>query len=493
MSDITITKKNDVHLKIDCEPSIAQELHTHFSFDVPGARFHPMYKNKVWDGKLHLFSLFTKELYVGLKKYVEHFAEVNQYSVDDSNFNKTADYITLDDVKTFCNELKLSSREKQLDIRDYQFNAILESIRDGRRLLLSPTGSGKSLIIYVVMRWHLKNNRKTLIVVPTTSLVEQLYSDFQDYSFFNNWKASFNCYKIYGNVEKTNDMPVTISTWQSLYKLPKKFFSEYDVIFGDECHLFKAKSLTGIMNKCASSPYRVGTTGTLDDTKTHKLVLEGLFGPVYRTTTTKKLIDNKQLADLKVYIIMLKYADEVCKANKQFTYQQEMDFLVQHHRRNTFIQNLALKQQGNSLVLFQFVEKHGKILHDMIESRAKNRKVFFVYGGTDAEQRENIRKITEGEMDAIIIASFGTFSTGINIRNLHNIIFASPSKSKIRNLQSIGRGLRIGDQKIKCNLYDIGDDLTWRTRQNYTLLHMKERIKMYSNEQFDYKFKKVEL
>ena len=493
MSVIKITKKNDVHLKIDCEPSIAQELHTHFSFDVPGARFHPMYRNKVWDGKLHLFSLFTKELYVGLKAYVEHFAEVNQYSVDDSSFNKTADYITLDDVKLFCNELKLSTREKPLEVRDYQYQAILESIRNGRRLLLSPTGSGKSLIIYVVMRWHLKNNRKTLIIVPTTSLVEQLYSDFQDYSFFNKWKASFNCYRIYGTVEKTNEMPVTISTWQSLYKLPRKFFSEYDVIFGDECHLFKAKSLTNIMNKCTTSPYRIGTTGTLDDTKTHKLVLEGLFGPVYRTTTTKKLIDSKQLADLKVYIVMLKYADEVCKANKQFTYQQEMDFLVQHHKRNTFIQNLALKQKGNSLVLFQFVEKHGKILYDMIESKAKNRKVFFVYGGTDAEQRENIRKITEGESNAIIIASFGTFSTGINIRNLHNIIFASPSKSKIRNLQSIGRGLRIGDQKVKCNLYDIGDDLTWRSRQNYTLLHMKERIKMYSNEQFDYKFKKVDL
>jgi len=247
------------------------------------------------------------------------------------------------------------------------------------------------------------------------------------------------------------------------------------------------------MHKLVNTPYRVGTTGTLDGAKTHRLVLEGLFGPVYKVTTTRDLMDNDQLAELKIFGIVLQYPDDVKKLNKDNKYPDEMDFLCGYEPRNKFIRNLALKQTGNSLVLFQFVEKHGSILFDMIQAKVTDRKVFFVYGGTDTEQRENIRKITETENDAVIVASYGTFSQGINIRNLHNIIFASPTKSRIRNLQSVGRGLRKGDAKTHCNLYDIGDDLTWKARKNYTLHHMIERIKMYNEENFDYKLVKVDL
>ena len=493
MSDIKITKKNEVYIKIDCDPSIAQELHSHFSFEVPGAKFHPMYRNRVWDGQVHLFSLFTNEVYVGLKPYVEYFAKENEYTVNDSEFVVTADETSRENVKQFIDSLKLSSNQKKIEVRDYQLEAIYNGINDGRRLLLSPTGSGKSLIIYVLLRWHEQFGRRQLIIVPTTSLVEQLYSDFQDYSYFNGWKASYNCYRIYGTVDKQNDMPITISTWQSIYKLPRQYFKDYKAVYGDECHLFKAKSLTTIMHKCISTPYRVGTTGTLDGTKTHKLVLEGLFGKVFKTTTTKKLIESKQLADLNIFTILLRYTNDIRRDNRKNTYQEEMDFIVQHYPRNKFIRNLALDQKGNSLVLFQYVEKHGKSLYDMILQKASDRKVFFIYGGTETQQREKARKVTEGETNAIIIASFGTFSTGINIRNLHNIIFASPSKSRIRNLQSIGRGLRVGDNKTKCNLYDIGDDLSWKSKKNYTLLHMIERIKIYADEDFDYNTVEVKL
>jgi superfamily II DNA or RNA helicase len=320
-----------------------------------------------------------------------------------------------------------------------------------------------------------------------------MYSDFQDYSSINGWKASNHCHRIYGGHEKSNEYPVVISTWQSLYKLPKQFFSSFQVIYGDEAHLFKAKSLTGILNKCVTTPYRFGTTGTLDGTKTHKLVLEGLFGPVYKVTTTKKLITDKALADLQIFNLILNYPDEIKKAVKGNSYQEEMDFLVQYEPRNKFIRNLALKQEGNTLVLFQYVEKHGKVLFDMISEKGGDRKIFFVFGGTDTDQREEIRRITEGEHGAIIVASYGTFSTGINIKNLHNIIFASPSKSRIRNLQSIGRGLRTSENKTSCNLYDIADDLTWKSKKNYTLLHMIERIKIYNDEHFNYKLVKVDL
>jgi len=190
---------------------------------------------------------------------------------------------------------------------------------------------------------------------------------------------------------------------------------------------------------------------------------------------------------------MLNYSDEIKNACKKYKYQEEMDFLVSHDPRNRFIRNLALDQKGNTLLLFQYVEKHGKILHDLIKEKALDRKVFFVYGGVSANEREEIRAITEKESDAIIVASYGTFSTGINIRNLHNIIFASPSKSKIRNLQSIGRGLRLGDNKAEANLYDIADDLSWKQHRNYTLEHAVERIKIYNEEKFKYKTVKVSI
>jgi superfamily II DNA or RNA helicase len=493
MADIELSKKDEAYLKVRCEPSIGQELNDHFSFDVPGAKFHPLYKSRMWDGKVRLYSMFTQELYVGLKSYLERFCEERDYVIDYSNYVEQNDAVTYDIVRKFCEDLNVGSKGKPIQIRDYQFDAVFQAIKDGRRLLLSPTGSGKSLIIYCLIRWHERAGRRQLILVPTTSLVEQMYSDFQDYSCLNGWKTSEHCHRIYGGHEKSNEYDIVISTWQSIYKLPKQFFVDFKAIYGDEAHLFKAKSLTSILNKCTTTPYRVGTTGTLDGTHTHKLVLEGLFGPVYKVTTTKKLINDKTLADLEIFNIILEYSDEIKKAQKGKSYQDEMDFLVQHEARNKFIRNLAITQTSNTLVLFQYVEKHGKVLKDMIEEKAVNRKVFFVYGGTDTEQREDIRRITETETDAIIVASYGTFSTGINIKNLHNIIFASPSKSRVRNLQSIGRGLRTSENKTSCKLYDIADDLTWKSKKNYTLLHMIERIKIYNDEHFNYKLVKVSL
>jgi superfamily II DNA or RNA helicase len=490
---IEVKQKDAVYLQLNTDPGIKQELNDYFSFEVPGAKFHPLYKSRMWDGRVRLFSMFAGEIYVGLLDYVKKFCEDREYDLDLSALNIPTDAPSRDQVKEYCESLNLGSRGQALEIREYQIDAVWQALAEGRKLLLSPTGSGKSLIIYCLMRWNLDHKRNQLIIVPTTSLVEQLYTDFKDYSCLNDFTVPDHVYRIYAGHEKSNLYPVVISTWQSLYKLPKAFFVPFHCVYGDEAHLFKAKSLSNIMHKCINAHYRFGTTGTLDGTKTHKLVLEGLFSTVYKVTTTKKLMNNQQLADLKIYNIVLEYPDEIRKSCKELTYQEEMDFLVQHNRRNIFIRNLAIKQTGNTLVLFQFVEKHGKLLYDMIWSKCEDRQVFFVYGGTDTEQREKIRQLTETEKDAIIVASYGTFSTGINIKNLHNIIFASPSKSRIRNLQSIGRGLRTSETKDSCNLYDIADDLSWKSHKNFTLLHMIERIKIYNEEQFDYKLIKVQL
>ena len=472
---IRVRKVNEVfnQFLID-DMGVAQELSDYFTFKVPGYQFMPAYRHKVWDGNIRLYNTKAQTMYSGLNNYVEIFAKERGYDVT-YEYDNSANQFSVVEAKQFLADQKFT-----LEPRDYQIEAFVDAIRYNRGLFISPTASGKSFIIYMIMRWHLK---PTLIIVPTTTLVHQMYSDFESYGF-NSKKY---CHKVMAGKDKNTDKPIVITTWQSIYKLRKDFFSKFDVVVGDEAHLFKAKSLTSIMTKMENTKYRYGFTGTLDGTQTHKLVLEGLFGPAQKVTTTKELMDQKHLADFKIKILALKYRDEIRKTVAKMKYQDEMDFLVSYEPRNKFIKNLALSLEGNTLLLFQYVEKHGRILQEMIESEAKDRKVFFIHGGVKGEERDEIRGIVENETDAIIVASYGTFSTGVNIRNLHSIIFASPSKSKIRNLQSIGRGLRKSDTKDSAVLYDVADDLSWKSTSNFTLKHLMERVKVYDEEKFDYK------
>jgi len=491
---IKIEKLDEVYVRVFSDGSIEQELADFFTYEYPGARFTPQYRARLWDGKVRLYDQVRKTLYLGLVTYVEEFAARNGYAIEYVNQVRHTNNITSESVEAYAKSLDPHGRGKPIEIRDYQIDAVTTALDQERTLLLSPTASGKSFIIYTTMRWHLAAQRKCIIIVPTTSLVEQLYTDFEDYSSANMWGVSSHCQKLYSGFTREFTKDVLITTWQSIYLQPKSWFKQFNVIFGDEAHQFKAKSLTTVMEKMDGIRYRIGTTGTLDNKKVHRLVLEGMFGPVHRVTTTKALMDSGRLTTLNIMCIILKYNEEIRKARKNNTYQDEMDWIVSCEPRNKFIRNLAIKSEGNTLVLFQYVEKHGKILYELIKSKVHDkRKVFFVYGGTETTDREAIRHITEGESDAIIIASFGTFSTGINIPSLENVIFASPSKSKIRNLQSIGRGLRLKDGKTKCNLYDLADDLHWKSWKNHTLNHAAERYKTYAEEEFKTKIVEVEL
>ena len=480
MDRVSIAIIDEVYIKVTTEPSIAYELNEFFTFDVPGAKFMPAYKSKFWDGKIRLYNTMTGLLYHGLVKYVEDFCRSRGYEVEYlSDF--AAEEFSLKEAKDFIKSLDTL----KIEPRDYQIEALTYAVRNRRALMLSPTASGKSLIIYLLTRYY---DARTLIIVPTTSLVSQLASDFADYGFVSDQLV----HRIYSGQDKQTDKPITISTWQSIYKLPKEYFQQFDLIIGDEAHLFKAKSLTTIMSNLNSCRYRFGFTGTLDGSDTHKLVLEGLFGPVRQVTTTAELIEKKHLSNFEIKAIILKYPEDVKKNCAGNDFQKEIDWIVTCNNRNNFIKNLALSLEGNTLLLFQYVEKHGKILYDMIR-QATDRPVYFVSGSVDGEEREEIRKAVEDMDDAIIVASYGTFSTGVNIKNLHNIIFSSPSKSRIRNLQSIGRGLRKSDTKSKATLYDIADDLSWKSRNNYTLNHFVERVKIYNEEKFEYKFYPVNL
>ena len=487
-----VSKKNEVYLEVDAEPSTARSLSDFFTFEVPGARFMPAYRNRIWDGKIRLYTPATGELYLGLLSFLEKWLIDYDEPYEISEELKDEKQIDRQILDGFIRQLNLRARGKSIEPRDYQVDAVDFAIRKHRALLLSPTASGKSLIIYILVRYYElllreQQNDKILILVPTTSLVEQMTSDFIDYG----WKETY-IQKVYSGHDREVSKKVVVSTWQSLYKMPKKYFEQFGCVIGDEAHLFKAKSLTSILTKLHLCKYRFGLTGTLDGMQTHRLVLEGLFGALNKVVSTKKLIDEKTLSSFKIRSLVLTYPEEECKLVKDMNYQDEIDYIVTHEKRNDFIKNLTLSLNNNTLVLFQFVEKHGSVLYDLIKSNT-DRQVFYVYGGTDTQTREQIREITEKEKNAIIVASYGTFSTGINIRNLHSIVFSSPSKSRIRTLQSIGRGLRRSESKDSAVLYDIADDITYKSKRNFTLNHFMERINIYNEEQFDYEIKRIKL
>ena len=487
MATLTVQLQNHSMMAVLCEPGVRHELSEYFSFMVPGAKFMPAFKRKQWDGKIRLFNNLTCELNVGLYTKLCKFASDRHYHIQ----LKHSPYGLPNDRNKVDHQKLVSSQalwKMPFAPRDYQYDAITHGIERKRCLLLSPTGSGKSFIIYNLMRWYLENNDKAvLVVVPSTSLVEQMYKDFSDYGM----NVEDEVHKIYSGKDKKTTKRVIVTTWQSVYRLGADWFEAFGCVFGDECHLFKAKSLSTMMNKCSEADYRFGTTGTLDGTQVNKLVLEGLFGPTKRVTFTRDLQDKGTLAKLKIDMLMLDYPKEVRRINKGRTYQEEVDFLVGHEPRNKLIRNIALTQKGNTLVLYQYVEKHGEVLHKMIKE--KHNQVFYVHGGTDVADREAIRGIVEGSNGAIIVASLGTFSTGINIRNLHNIVFASPSKSQVKVLQSIGRGLRKSDNGQDTKLFDLSDDLSYSDEKNFTLKHAEERVKMYNREKFEFELHKVHI
>ena len=505
---ITVGKMNETFLMISCERHIIQELNEYFAFQVPGFQFMPQYRNKMWDGKIRLFNIKTQQLYVGLYDHLMQFALKRLYPVKSDLVSiKPTSGLSDENISDFFKSLNLHCKRKPIIPRDYQLESFKHCVKKERALLLSPTSSGKSLVIYALIRWHQhfldegqgEKHDKMLILVPTTNLVTQMYNDFLDYSSHDKWDGESQCHMIYSGRDKKTQKQIVISTWQSLFRLGIPFFKQFGLVVGDEAHLCSAVSLKGILEKMISCRYRFGTTGTLTESKTHQLVLEGLFGKVYKAVTSKQLMKDKHISELKIQCLLMQYPEVERESLKKATYREEIDFIVTHNRRNNFICNLALDQKGNTLILFNYVEKHGKVLKKMLERKidllnpAGVRSIFFIAGETDVEEREAVRSITEDEKDAIIVASSGVLSTGVNIKNLQSLIFAHPYKARIRNLQSIGRVLRLDDKNNQAVLYDIVDDLHWKKRDNYGLKHWKERVKIYTDEKFDYKFKQVSI
>ena len=477
MCDVTISKKNELDIHLECEQHILYELQNAFSFDVEGASFSPAYRKKYWDGKIRLLNMTKQTLPAGLTYQLCKWCDRHGYSWD----FKDNPYYGLpyeQDERVFADGVKyFMEKISSVKPREYQVDTVFNALKEYRKTIVSPTGSGKSLMIYAIARYLKSIDKRCLIVVPSKSLVEQMTKDFIDYG----WDVE-NVHKIYQGHSLDTKAPVTITTWQSVYGLEKKWFRQFDGVIGDECHQYKSKSLQGIMKKCPDAKWRYGFTGTLDGKQVHKLMLEGLFGPVYKTTSSSDLMEKGFLAKLRVEIITLKHPPQKFK-----TYNDEIECIGLMEERNRFISNLAKDLPGNVLVLFTRVEGHGIPLYDLTKE-STDRPVHLIYGDVKVDVREDVRTLCETSNDNIIFGSYGTMSTGINIKNLHHVVFASPSKSRIRVLQSIGRGLRKAKGKDTVLLYDIADDFRKNgSRENFTLRHLAERIKFYVEEDFTYR------
>ena len=487
---IQIEKIDDVFIKIYSDESVAKELSTFFTFKVPNHQFIPAFRKRRWDGRVRLFNYASRTIYGGLLDYVENFLREREYTYEKVNFKPIVfEESYIDD---WLKKQTIHLGEKIIQPYDYQIEAVKASIMNNRILLISPTGSGKSLIIFLTLKFLLEHSEgKYLIVVPTTGLVNQMSSDFLEYCN-RNLEISRNIHAIYSGQEKNTNKRIVISTWQSIFRQDNSFFNDFRGIFGDESHLYKAKSLVSLMKKLKNCPFRIGTTGTLDGIHTHKLIIEGVFGRMHRVTTTKELIDDKVLSNLRIECLLMSYDDETKKQIKKASYQDEIHWIVTQPNRNKFICDLAESIPGNVMLLFNYVDAQGIPLYKYLNSR-KKKDIFMIHGKTDVEEREQIRHIVDNNTNSILVSSFGTCSTGINIKNINAIIFASPSKSVIRILQSIGRGLRKSDIKDKVVVYDIGDDLKHLSYRNHTLKHMDERLDLYTNEKFPFSLKNIRL
>ena len=475
---VRISVENDAWSRLYCsDPVLFDRLRESMTHMTPGARHMPLYKKGIWDGKLRLLSK-DGAFHTGLAERLGGMAaEMGGEVSYDGLIGESP--ITMEFVVEYIESLKLP-----FPPRDYQVEGIYKALLRRRCLLVSPTASGKSLVAYVVARFLVDHGMRVLIVVPSKSLVKQMIGDFIDYRSGGNFAEG-----VVGGVDRSKlTTPATVSTWQSIYKEDSEFLSEWKAVIGDEVHGFKAKSLVDIMSKMTSCPVRVGMTATMNKEEVHRMTLEGLFGKPYVLTTARKLMDRGDIATLEIVPIILRYCERDRVAMTGMRYQHEMKFITQNPARWKFIVDMVDYLQGNTVILYQFVEKHGKPLHALFEKRLENtrRPLYFFHGGVDVDAREDFRRMMEGDNNAVAVASYGTFSQGVNVKAIHNVIFASPYKSYIKVVQSLGRGLRLAENKDNLMLYDLVDEICPPTgmKTNYAWKHWKSRFHTYEEENF---------
>ena len=489
MVDIKIEFYDYSHVKIISSMSIIKELKDHFSFFVDGYKYSPKYLYTNWDGKISLMQL-DGFLPYGLIPHLLKYAQDNNYTFELNQELSHKTEISRDEFDSWINSKKYYSGGEEIFPYVYQTNAVYESLLNKRKILNLPTSAGKSLIQALLTKFTLENSdRSVLILVPTVGLVDQMKDDFIDYGLFTKDEIA----ELKAG-SKQGKQRVVVSTWQSAIKKPKSWFDKFGMLLCDEMHLAVGKSITAIINKLSFCEYKIGLSGSLRDGKANLMQYIGLFGSIFNPVKTSDLMESGQISKLKINMIFLKYPEKVCNAS--LDYKSEIKLITSLQKRTDWISKLSVNlanRNENVFVMFKHIE-HGKKIYESVKG-CGHKKVFYVSGEITPEQRNLIKKMAEEESGVIIIASYGVFSTGISVKNLHHVIFAHGIKSKVVVLQTIGRVLRKHKSKSLAQIWDIADDMSieydhngqkYRKNKNYLLTHALDRESRYKTEGFNY-------
>lgn len=498
-----------------------KDLKEQFSFYVPNYRFMPRYKAGLWDGKIHLINSVTRQFPVGIIQRMIDFCSNSNYEIEvDPRLLPKKDPELKQKILKFISGMKYYSKKQEITPRDDQIKAIVRAIEQERCVNVCPTSFGKSLCIFVETLWYTRQSKKVLLIVPAINLVYQFVNDITDYCTDESGRIAsyipdFQC--IYTGQEKfiREDTELVITTWQSVYKLSSEWFNQFGAIILDEAHSAKANCLTSIFDKSTEVAIRTGWTGTLKKTTVPGIQVEALLGPIETITETATLMSEGVVADLTIQVVRFNYEEELVKELQRYfeekrrvtgkhTYNDEIAFLENYMPRNQTIISMAGLYKKTGLLLYKHI-KHGKDLYEIAHDKFPDRNIYRIDGtevirnDTKYKTYEELKPLIEKEKDAILICSFGVFSTGISIKNINYIFFTVPTKSYVRTIQSIGRGLRVSDIKTKLHLVDIVDDLCGYTkkgkrhRENYAFKHFIERFDMYSDQKFKYQLNNIQI
>jgi len=510
---IKIRPYNSVFYKLDTDPGTLRLLWDKFRVRKTNYQFHPKYKAGIWDGYIPFVNMRNATVGRGLLDLLKEYAETCDIVVDDSEVFENDTY-TRSSVEEYIKSLNVVRTTPEgnivpIQFFDYQIEMVCSAILRRRSVLEAATSAGKSLGIYGFVRWFLDHNlgKKIVVIVPRTSLVEQMESDFKDYSKANGFDVDGCVHKLYSGKEKDTDKSILITTWQSLKNFDDKWYNDSDMygVLVDECHTCSANVLKDILSKLIYAEYRIGTTGTIPKPLEDKYTLFSMIGTDVKIVKAHELIETNRASPVEITCCLLKYDQEICKmvnpsksaARKNGKsgsdiFREECDFVFTSDKRKKFITKLTNYMTGNTLILSSRLD-----VLDGLEEEFKNKypekKLYRIDGKTEVEDREKTRQIINLEEDnSVLLGSTQCVSTGINLPRIHNIVFATGTKAFITLSQAIGRGLRKADDKDVCKVFDIVDDLRFigksgNERKNYMFNHFEERIVLYSDAKFPFK------
>jgi len=463
-----IHKYDNLNIQIEADIGYIRSVRDNFSGFVDGYQFMPAFRNSGWDGKVSLLDLVKKTIPYGLLLDLIKF---HRKSYPDAELKIDPDVLQL-----FRGRDVSVTYDLKFQPHYYQKDCIEAALKYKRGIIRSATASGKSLIIAYIIKtlFEYKVNKKSLIIVPTISLVEQFYDDLIEYGYFT--KDSLG--KVYEKY-KEFDRPVVISTWQTLSKNHNRL-QEFECVICDEVHGAKAHEIKKILNLCTNADYRLGFTGTMPLQLLDIWNVKSYLGPIIREYGAGQLGKEGYISKANIIIIDIKYQN-----NYKGTYDEVKDEIFKNPFRLKVLQKIIQSTRGNILLLVGKVEKEGKLLKEYLETQVDfhdtlKKDIVFLHGATKVAEREYWRKECEKRKNIVLIATYGIFQQGINIPSLKYIVLASPYKSKIRVLQSIGRGLRKHkSKKDGAYIYDIFDDC------KYLYDHGIKRERHYNSEGFE--------